>query len=206
MYNFELENSFFQNIIISRASKIYSQLELFIKAKHIKGDIYEFGVFKGNSLSRLILKRDIYAPKKKIFAFDTFKIINPKKNTLDFKKYKKFIKDSKSYQPSKKKIISSLKKRKMFKNVFIIEGDVINTFPHKKLSRASFVLLDLDLYEPTAHILKSIWGKLSKGGIIVLDNYKVFRGETKAVDEFLKIKKISIKNIKRHRSFYFLKK
>ena len=109
MYNFEPENSFFQNINIFRASKIYAQLELFIKAKHIKGALYEFGVFKGNSLSRLILKRDIYLPKKKIFAYDIYKIIKPKKNSLDFNNYNEFIKDSKNYQPSKNKIVNSLK-------------------------------------------------------------------------------------------------
>ena len=31
---------------------------------------------------------------------------------------------------------------------------------------------------------------LSKNGIIIFDNYKIFDGETKAVDEFLKRNKL----------------
>ena len=69
-YNFELENKFFQQFEINRASKIYFQIELFIKTLHVKGDICEFGVFKANSLTRLILLRDIYVKNKKIFAYD----------------------------------------------------------------------------------------------------------------------------------------
>ena len=61
-----------------------------------------------------------------------------------------------------------------------------------KLKKISYALLDLDIYEPSKYVLNYIWPKMTKNGIILLDNYKVFDGETKAVNEFIKTKKIKI--------------
>ena len=68
------------------------------------------------------------------------------------------------------------------------------------------MLLDLDLYEPTQYVLKNIWSQLSKNAIILLDNYNVFKGETKAVNEFTKKNKIKIYKEKFYKNFSFLKK
>ena len=97
MYDYEIENKFFYNLTHQRASKIYAQCDIFLRTLKIKGDIAEFGVFKGNSLNRFILLRDFYAKKKIIYAFDTFKIIKTHKKDLDHHRYQKFIKDSKNY-------------------------------------------------------------------------------------------------------------
>lgn len=203
-YNFEIENLFFNHLNTSRASKIFFQFEIFLKTLKINGAIYEFGVFKGNSLTRLILMRNLLCIKKKIYAFDTFKKIHVKKNDIDYKKYKDFIIQSKNFQPTKEQIYNSLKKRKLSSRVKLIEGNVIKTFKSNKFPRACFVLLDLDLYEPSKYILENIWQKVNKGGVILLDNYKVFKGETKAVNEFIKKKRIKLYKKKRFRNFYYL--
>ncbi len=206
MYNFEAENRFFQNLDHFRASKIFFQLDLFKETIKIKGDICEFGVFKGNSLNRLIIFRDFYSNKKKIFAFDTFKLIKLKKKNIDYQQYKDFLKVSKNFQPTAEKLRKQLKSKNMFSNISLVKGDVTKTLIRQNIKKISFILLDLDLYEPTQYVLNSVWSKLSKNGIILLDNYNVFKGETKAVNEFVKMKKISIFKKKLKRTFYYLKK
>ena len=206
MYNFKAENNFFYNIDHSRASKIFFQIELFKNTLKINGDICEFGVFKGNSLNRIILLRDFYVKKKKIFAFDTFKRVILHKKHIDFKNYKKFLNESNNYQYSMERLKKKLKSKKMFSGVKLIKGDVIKTLKLQKINKISFILLDLDIYEPTSYVLNYIWPKISKNGIILLDNYKVFKGETKAVDEFVKKNKLKIYKKKFYRNFYFLKK
>ena len=94
----------------------------------------------------------------------------------------------------------------MFSNISLVKGDVTKTLIRQNIKKISFILLDLDLYEPTQYVLNSVWSKLSKNGIILLDNYNVFKGETKAVNEFVKMKKISIFKKKLKRTFYYLKK
>ena len=47
---------------------------------------------------------------------------------------------------------------------------------------------DVDLYKPTKIALEQLWPKLSKGGILIFDEYGIgdWQGETQAVDEFIK--------------------
>ena len=206
MYNFDSENNFFFNIDHLRGSKIFFQIELFKSTVKVKGDVCEFGIFKGNSLNRLILLRDFYAKEKKIFAFDTFEKINLNNKHIDYKKYKNFLNQSKNEQLSLIQLKNKLKKKKMLSKVNLIKGNVIVTLDKIKLKKISYALLDLDIYEPSKYVLNYIWPKMTKNGIILLDNYKVFDGETKAVNEFIKTKKIKIYKRKFFRNFYYLKK
>lgn len=66
---FFYENLFYQFCTTDRLSKLIAQLKIFELTKDVKGDIAEFGVFKGNSLTRLIIFREIFAKKKKHFCF-----------------------------------------------------------------------------------------------------------------------------------------
>jgi len=53
--------------------------------------------------------------------------------------------------------------------------------------------LDLDVYEPTKFILEKLYNKVSKGGIILIDDYGQVPGATKATNNFFKEKKIKLK-------------
>ena len=43
---------------------------------------------------------------------------------------------------------------------------------------------------PAVTILKYLYPRIVKGGILILDNYNDFPGETKAVDEYFKNKNV----------------
>jgi hypothetical protein len=44
--------------------------------------------------------------------------------------------------------------------------------------------IDVDVYDPTKVILESLWHRVVKGGILMLDDYGTVAGETGAVDNF----------------------
>ena len=74
------------------------------------------------------------------------------------------------------------------KNVDIIKGDILITLdsyleknPHLKIS---LLHIDVDLYEPSKYILEKLFDKVTKGGIIIFDDYGAFAGTNKAVDDF----------------------
>ena len=46
--------------------------------------------------------------------------------------------------------------------------------------------MDLDTYEPTKYALDKFSKMITKGGIILIDDYSTVYGATKAIDEFLK--------------------
>ena len=196
---FNIENHFYKLAPFSRLEKFIIQLELFKKSINARGDIIEFGVYKGNSLIRLISFNKIYnKTKKKVFAFDVFNKFPIGQNKKDKKQRKNFIKNAGENSIKVKELKNILKKKK-FKNFSLVKGDVLETIPKflikNKNSKFSFINLDLDLYEPSLYVLEMFYPKLSKNGIIMLDNYGEFYGETKAVKEFIVRKKIKIKKL-----------
>ena len=107
--------------------------------------------------------------------------------------------DHKGIGATKNTIINNLKKFNI-NNVKLISGDVCNTtkdYVKKNLGfRISMLILDVDNYEGTLECLKNLYPFVTKGGIIVFDEYALETyGESDAVDEFLKNKKLKIKSI-----------
>ena len=51
----------------------------------------------------------------------------------------------------------------------------------------------MDIYEPSVTVLENLFPRISKGGVLILDDYATFPGETKAVDDYFKHKDIEIK-------------
>lgn len=203
---FDFENKFYLSTTDDRVSKHLYQYEQIKKIKNVSGDILELGVFKGSSLARIILYRNLLNIKKKIYGFDVFSKLKKTKKDKDFDDYKNWsLKLGKV--PSKKTLKFNLSKRNLQKNVYLIDGDIRKTLSKNIPKILSFVNLDLDIYDPTKHCLPILWSFLNKGGLILLDNYKAFPGETKAVNEFVVKNKIKINKTKfGKRIFYYLKK
>ena len=56
--------------------------------------------------------------------------------------------------------------------------------------------LDLDVYQPTLFALNNFKDRIVKNGIILVDDYNIVDGATKAVDEFLiENKKLTLKKL-----------
>ncbi len=196
--SFDYENNFYLSCDSSRLQKILVSYELFNMAKHLKGDIVECGVFKGTSLVRFAMLRKIFSTQKKIIAFDTFGKF-PETNFLaDKKSRKKFITDAGNQSISTNQLMKVLKYKNTQKNIKLIKGDINKTVPeyvkkHKDL-KISLLNLDTDIYEPAVTTLENFYPKIVRGGVLILDDYGVFPGETKAVNDFFRNKNVKIKN------------
>jgi hypothetical protein len=196
--SFEYENNFYLSCDITRISKILAHYELFKLSQNIPGEIVECGVFKGSSLARFAAFRDIFGNQfsKKIIAFDTFGKFPQTKFSQDKKLRKKFIEAAGNESISKKQLMKVLNHKGTNKNIELIKGDITKTIPkyiekHPEL-KISILNLDTDIYEPAVTILENLYKHISKNGILILDDYSTFPGETKAVDDFFKNKKIKI--------------
>lgn len=198
---FEYENGFYATADPSRFSKFISHLEFFKRTSDIRGEILEFGIFKGNSFFRWIKFRDLLeqTSSRKIIGFDVFGDF-PEANFEDDKlKREAFVRETKGGKSiSYEEISSLLQKQNLHKNVEIVKGDILKTLdqyvnnnPHLKIS---LLHIDVDLYEPTKFILEKLYDRVTKGGIIILDDYGAFAGTNKAVDDFFE-SKIEIKKL-----------
>ena len=194
--SFDYENNFYLSCDNSRIGKMIAHYELFKLSSKIPGCIIECGVFKGASLIRFATFLKLLKSNKKIIAFDTFGKHTTTKISSAHKRRKILLSHGKE-AISEKQLMNILKRKGLEKNIQLIKGDITETVPnYLKLNpklKISLLNLDVDFYEPSMSILKNFYPKLSKGGILMLDDYGVWDGETMAVDEYFIDKKIKIR-------------
>ena len=78
---------------------------------------------------------------------------------------------------------------KEFKSIKYYKGWIPERFSEVKNIKFSFVHIDVDLYQPIKDSFNFFYKRLSKGGIMVFDDYgytNQFPGAKKAVDELVK--------------------
>ena len=134
---------------------------------------------------------------KKIIGFDTFSKFPETTFQDDNKARNKFINSAGSDSISKDQLLKILDNKGLNKHVDLIEGDITETIPsYVKANpelKISLLNLDTDIYEPAVTIFELLYPKITKGGILMLDDYGTHPGETKAVDEYFKNKTVEIK-------------
>ena len=194
---FEYENNFYLSAANSRLGKLLAHYELFKIAKDLPGTMIECGIFKGASFVRFAGFRELFKGRMHPMAgFDTFGRF-PETRYIDDKKYRKnFINAAGAQSISRKQLLDVLRNKKIGRGVELIQGDITKTVPAyiKKNPRLKISLLNLDtdIYEPAVTILEHFWPRIVEGGVLILDDYRVFPGETKAVDNYFRGKNVRI--------------
>lgn len=196
--SFEYENNFYLSCEVPRISKILAHYELYKMVTNLPGAIVECGVFKGTSLARFAMFRELIGNpfSKKVIGFDIFGKF-PETSFEQDKAYRqRFISSAGEESISKQQLIEVLKHKRIENDIDLVEGDITKTVPsyvkdHPEL-KISLLNLDTDIYEPAVTILEHLYPRIVKGGVLILDDYGVFPGETKAVDEYFKDKNMEI--------------
>ncbi|NQY80248.1 MAG: class I SAM-dependent methyltransferase [Candidatus Caenarcaniphilales bacterium] len=190
--SFDYENGFYYTCESRRIAKIIAHYELYKKIINLPGDVIEFGVFKGNSLIRLLAFREMLESQnsRKVIGFDTFATFPqpPKENAFSDQAFVNFFSEH-SGLPYNENELKSILDQKNFLNYELVGGDIMNTLPSFLNSnpalKLSLVHIDVDIYEPAKFILDHICEHLVNGALIIFDDYNIIHGETSAVDEFL---------------------
>ena len=194
----QIYDQFLKDTDVDRLQKILSRYELFKKIINVPGDICECGVFKGAGIFTWVKLLKLFKPNNdfKVIGFDFFE--NKNRPKLKYKLDKKVLALHNIGTISQKDLFKKCEEWN-FKNLKLYAGDVKKTT--KKYARDSFgsrialLYLDVDNYEGTLEILKNLYNKMAKGGVIAFDEYALQgHGESDAVDEFLSNKKIKLKS------------
>lgn len=188
--SFEYENAFYLSCQPNRFAKMMAHADLFRELLNIPGEIVECGVFKGASLARFAMLRELFCggATKKIIGFDAFGPFPPTEFIADQSHVEKWTTDAGFEGISREDLIKALELKGCGKRVELIRGNLLQTLPdycdaHPEL-RISLLNLDTDVYEPAVCILNHLWDRIVPGGILLLDDFGVFPGETQAVEEF----------------------
>ena len=181
-----------------------------IKNEKIEGDFVECGVWKGGNLIIYDYLNEKYQLGKKIYAYDTYAGMSEPsvydKNFLDIDAKNEWNKSKKteninlsfncysSIQEVKNNVENNSQNKNSLKNFKFIEGKVEETLKIKDNlpSKISILRLDTDWYESTKAELEILFPRLSKNGILIIDDYGHWKGARKAVDEYFFDKNVTI--------------
>jgi hypothetical protein len=202
----------FNSFILSNDRRVFNKLIsralLYNEVKDIPGDIVECGVFKGTGLYTFLKLKNTFNPNtsKKVIGFDFFntkELIYSINDNLD-KEVMEVLFDGRNFthDESFKEILNNqLLSHGFSESEFqLIEGDVSDT--SKKFSqenpgfKISLMYMDLDLEIPTYNTLVNLWDNITKGGIIIFDEYGYHKwSESKGVDRFINEYNLEIKSL-----------
>jgi len=177
----------------------------YLKKNKIEGDYVETGVWRGGlSILSYLMFSEKSKKNKHFYLYDTFEGM-PKPSKFDKKinknlyqvmdKWKKSSKTKEGWNFSSldevKNNIIKICGVKSLKSFFLIKGKVENSLIIKKNlpKKICLLRLDTDFYKSTQAELNNLFKLVSKGGVIIFDDYSNWLGAKKAIDEFFKNKK-----------------
>lgn len=197
--SFEYENGFYLTAPPSRVGKLLAHYEFYKQARKLPGAVVECGVFKGCSLIRFAMFRQLLGDvaTKPIVGFDTFGEFPQTSFQPDIALRKRHLDLCGPESISRQQLLEVLARHRLNENLELVEGDILTTLPAylnaKPGLEVALLNLDVDIYEPSKVILEMLYPRLVPGGILLLDDYKVFPGETKAVDDYFGAERLRIK-------------
>lgn len=181
--------------------RFLAHAELFRQTVEVPGDIAEVGVFRGAGLltwANLLEAYCIGDRTKVVVGFDNwsgFSALAPE----DGAEVEELQKKPGGFSPgayleelqSAIRIFDSDRFVPWKPRIQLVNGDIETTVPEFVRDnpgvRFSLIHLDCDMYLPTKAAITALWPRLSRGGLMLLDEYAIrdWPGETKAVDELL---------------------
>ena len=181
--------------------RFLAHIEIFQKTLNVPGDLAELGVFRGLGLMTWANLLEAYCVgdrTKTVYGFDNwlgFTKLDAQDGVTNEGSHKMLggfnpepfyrelsdaidLFDSDRFVPWKARIK-------------LINGQIEETIgkfvAENPGVRFSLIHFDCDLYAPTKSALEVLWPKVSRGGVLLFDEYGIpdWPGETQAVDEFL---------------------
>ncbi|AXR64986.1 TylF/MycF/NovP-related O-methyltransferase [Leptospira mayottensis] len=181
--------------------RLLAHIELFKMTLDVPGDIAELGVFRGIGLmtwANLLESYCIGDRTKVVWGFDNWKGFTSFE-LEDGSEIKDAQKKLGGFNPEfyYNELVDAIKifdQDRFIPNkprIKLQEGQIEESIPRfikeNPGVRFSLIHFDCDLYAPTKVALEYLYPLLSKGGVMLFDEYGIhdWPGETKAVDEFL---------------------
>jgi len=197
---FEYENGFYLAAGPGRLGKLLAHYELYKRILGLPGEVVECGVFKGASLVRLATFRDLLESpwSRRVIGFDTFGENPGTAYGPDRPFLAGFLEEAGSRSLGREELAGVLR-RKGIGNFELVEGDILETVPdyaarHPEL-RIALLHIDTDVREPATVVLEQFFERIVPGGLLVLDDYGRFPGETSAAEEFLGPRNIELRKL-----------
>jgi O-methyltransferase len=159
--------------------RLHGELWAAAHASNLDGDFVQCGVDTGYTARAIIEYVKFYNYKnKKFFLFDTYEGIPPDRVPDD---------EPAAFWNEYHNIYDFVcEKFGNFKNIKIVKGIVPDSLTDVKISKVSYLSIDMNYSVPERAALEYFWDKMVPGGIITLDDYSFIGREKQkqTADEF----------------------
>jgi hypothetical protein len=188
----------FNNLVFLDDTRVFfkmtKKIELYNKIKDLNGDMVEVGVFKGAGIALLLKLKKMYEPNSltKVIGFDFFN----KNEVLDTLTglNKDLMTQVLTRADNEDLSLAATRERLSAyspSDYMLIQGDAVlkaeEFNKNNPGARIKLLILDIDVGNPTYEVLKTLWNKVVKNGIVIFDEYGFHRwDESDGVDRFLK--------------------
>jgi hypothetical protein len=182
--------------------RIYALIQAvrYVSENGIAGAIVECGVWKGGSMAAvaktLLQTRDM---SRDLYLFDTYEgMSEPTVNDVDYsgKQAKDVMLENSGYRCADaplervKEVLYGTGYPKG--KIHFVSGKVEDTVPNAAPDMISLLRLDTDWYASTKHELVHLFPRLSKAGVLIIDDYGHWRGSREACDEYFAENRVPI--------------
>ena len=187
--------------------KLLARAILLDRVKDVPGDIIECGVFKGTGVVSFLKIKKYLCPNshKKVIGFDFFDTDGLLKSlsNQDQEAMSALFKDRgfEHEQGFVSYLKQSIESFGFQEHEFeLVQGDISKTIKEyisdKPGLKISLLYIDLDIEKPTYDVLCATWDRMSKGGMIVFDEYAYHCwSESIGVDRFFKDKNVVVRSL-----------
>ena len=160
---------------------------------NIPGDFVECGVWRGGSIITIIkVLQQMGIKDRTIHLFDTFEGLNSP-TEVDVRVSGEIASESDYVKLGEDPLVKfdSVVKRIQSEGypqdkIIFHKGEVEQTLQKNSLDCIALLRLDTDWYESTKIEMEVLYPKVVNGGIVIIDDYGIWKGAKQAVDEYFK--------------------
>jgi O-methyltransferase len=169
---------------IKRLNNLHDSLD-YVRKNDIKGDFIETGVWRGGASIFMKYYNNLYGMDRKVFVADSFEGLP----IPDVKKYPHDTGDTHYTMDFLKVSLDEVKNNfKLYnvldENVIFLKGWFSDTLKNNdEINDLSILRFDGDMYGSTIDVLSNLYHKLTKKGVIIIDDY-CLQNCVKAVTDF----------------------
>lgn len=187
---------------MTSAERIFALIQAvrYVSVNAIPGALVECGVWKGGSMAAaamtLVWANDL---KRDLYLFDTFAgMTEPTTRDLDYadRPAKRLLTEESRFRcdDAPLHVVEEILEGTGYPKdkIHLVRGRVEETIPSSAPEAISMLRLDTDWYESTKHELIHLFPRLSRGGVLLIDDYGHWKGAREASDEYFAENQIPI--------------
>ena len=163
----------------------------YLAKRKLKGDIIEFGVWRGGALELAALAIKYFGIDNTLIGFDTFeghpepneKEVDLWGNNMNLRFHQEISQNGSWAKSNYKEVFDNL--TSISPNFRLIKEEVSPDTKQPEIKNIAILRLDMDWYKPTKAVLENFYHRIEPGGSLIIDDYGHHSGARKATDEFL---------------------